>query len=142
MGASYLEHLNLTVVDIDRTIRFLRTAMPEFEVRGTGADNGGTLKRWVHLGTETSYVAIEDRGAQGPGPHEAYVHPGVNHIGFVVEDADEVAERLRSAGYREKKSVMTHPHRKRIYFLDEDGIEYEFIQYLSEKLSERNDYDL
>ncbi len=31
-----LEHANLTVRDIEGMIRFLRTAFPEFQVRGEG----------------------------------------------------------------------------------------------------------
>jgi catechol 2,3-dioxygenase-like lactoylglutathione lyase family enzyme len=136
----YLEHLNLTVVDVDRTIRFLQTAMPQLEVRGGGT--GQECKRWAHVGTAATYIAIEDRGAEGPGPHQAYVHPGLNHIGFVVDDVEEVRGRLRAAGYRSGKDEMGHPQRKRIYFYDDDGNEYEFIEYLSAEPAERNDYQL
>tara|TARA_B100000287_G_scaffold98685_1_gene90747 strand:+ start:580 stop:744 length:165 start_codon:yes stop_codon:yes gene_type:complete len=33
-----------------------------------------------------------------------------------------------------------HPHRHRYYFFDHDANEYEFVQYLSEDPSERNEY--
>ena len=140
MNAPYLEHLNITVLDVDAAIRFLKTAMPEFEIRGGGT--GEKCKRWVHIGTEDSYLAIEDRGAQEPGPHQPYIHPGMNHIGFVTDDLDAVAGRLREAGYREGMSAMEHPHRRRIYFFDDDGNEYEFVEYLSTSPSERNDYNI
>ena len=32
----FLEHLNMTSTDVDETIRFLLTAMPEFSIRGEG----------------------------------------------------------------------------------------------------------
>jgi len=35
-----------------------------------------------------------------------------------------------------------HPHRKRVYFLDNDGGEWEFVQYLSDEPGQRNDYAL
>ena len=140
MGTPYLEHLNITVLDVDKAISFLQTAMPQLKVRGGGT--GEKCRRWVHIGTEHSYLAIEDRGAQGPGPHQPYIHPGMNHIGFVVDDLDAVAERLRSSGYKEGMSAMDHPHRRRIYFFDDDGNEYEFVEYLSTEASERNDYRL
>ena len=132
----YLEHLNLTVVDVDRTIRFLQTAMPQLQVRGGGT--GEKCRRWVHVGIGATYLAIEDRGAEGPGPHEPYVHPGMNHIGFVVGNVGEVAERLTNAGYTPGIKAKEHPHRKRIYFFDDDGNEFEFIEYLSAELEERN----
>jgi catechol 2,3-dioxygenase-like lactoylglutathione lyase family enzyme len=136
----YLEHLNLTVVDVDRTIQCLQTAMPELEVRGGGT--GEKCKRWAHVGTDATYLSLEDRGAEGPGPHQPYVHPGLNHIGFVVDDVEEVRGRLCAAGYKSAKDEMGHPQRKRIYFYDDDNNEFEFIEYLSAEPAERNDYQL
>ncbi|MGK0469954.1 MAG: hypothetical protein ACJAR0_000416, partial [Candidatus Azotimanducaceae bacterium] len=34
-----------------------------------------------------------------------------------------------------------HPYRERAYFYDGCGFEWEFVQYLSEQTSERNDYE-
>lgn len=39
-----LEHANLTVRDIDATIRFLRTAFPEFHIRFDGRDPDETRR--------------------------------------------------------------------------------------------------
>ncbi len=52
-----LEHANICVHDINGMIEFLRTAFPEFKIRydGIGADG----VRWVHVGTETTYIALE-----------------------------------------------------------------------------------
>ncbi len=136
----YLEHVNLTVTDIDATLRFLQTAMPGLQVRGEG--EGEQSRRWVHVGTDRTYLALEDRGAREPGPHVPYRHPGMNHIGFVVKDVAGVAARLGAAGYGEGMRDMEHPHRKRLYFFDDDGNEFEFVEYLSERPDERNDYSL
>ena len=51
-----LEHANLTVRDIAGTIRFLQTAFPEFRVRGEGKSQDGN--RWVHIGTDETYIAL------------------------------------------------------------------------------------
>ncbi len=51
-----LEHANLIVRDVDETIRFLRTAFPEFRVRGEGKTWHGV--RWVHVGTDETYLAL------------------------------------------------------------------------------------
>ena len=64
----FLEHLNMTSTDVDETIRFILTAMPEFSIRGEGG--GEKAQRWVHIGTEDSYLCIEDRGATEKGPHQ------------------------------------------------------------------------
>ena len=135
----FLEHVNMTSTDLDETIRFLLTAMPEFSIRGEG--EGEKTRRWVHVGTEDSYLCIEDRGATEKGPHQPYVHPGLNHIGFVVNDASAIAKRLIEAGYSQGLTYLDHPHRHRYYFFDHDGNEYEFVQYLSNNPEERNKYD-
>ncbi len=135
----YLEHLNMTSTDVDESVLFLLTAMPELRIRGGG--EGEKARRWVHVGTDDSYLCIEDRGATEKGPHQPYIHPGVNHLGFVVEDAAEVARRLRNAGYREGSTYLDHPFRHRYYFFDHDDNEYEFVQYLSDNPAEMNQYD-
>ena len=83
---------------------------------------------------------MEDRGATERGPHQPYVHPGMNHMGFVVSDAAAVSERLLEAGFEGGATFTDHPHRHRYYFYDHDRNEYEFVQYLSEDASERNEY--
>ena len=135
----FLEHVNMTSTDVDETVRFLLTAFPEFRIRGGG--EGEKARRWVHVGTEDSYLCIEDRGATERGPHQPYVHPGVNHLGFVVDDGSALAKRLLEAGYPQKVAYLDHPHRHRYYFHDHDGNEYEFVEYLSEDPEERNEYE-
>ena len=49
---------------------------------------------------------------------------------------------LSAAGFRESTYPNSHPHRKRVYFYDADGNDWEFVQYFSDKPSERNDYEL
>jgi hypothetical protein len=68
--------------------------------------------------------------------------PGYNHVGFVVADADVLHERMLTAGYQEGFVPEPHPYRKRVYFIDSDGMEYEFVQYYSDDFSKRNDYEL
>ena len=134
----FLEHLNMTSTNVDETIRFLITAMPEFSIRGEGG--GEKAQRWVHVGTDDSYLCIEDRGATEKGPHQPYVHPGMNHMGFVVSDAAALAKRMNAAGYKQGATYLDNPYRHRYYFFDHDDNEYEFIQYFSDKASERNEY--
>ena len=138
MMPSRVEHANISVTDVDKAIRFFCTAMPDFQVRH---DSGPGPKRWVHLGTDASYIAIN----QMPPPAEGTFQrdrPGYNHIGFVVDGADARHDRMLAAGYHEGFVPSPHPHRKRVYFLDNDGIEYEFVQYCSGKPEERSDYSL
>jgi catechol 2,3-dioxygenase-like lactoylglutathione lyase family enzyme len=134
-----LEHANLVVRDIDATMHFIRTALPEFEVRHDATDAHG--RRWVHLGTAQSYLALYPASAE---PAEAWVpyagRPGVNHLAFEVDDAAAVRERLLAAGYRDSTIPNHHPWRRRVYFHDTEGNDWEFVQYLGDNPAERNDY--
>ena len=49
---------------------------------------------------------------------------------------------MKSAGYRDYTPPNAHPHRKRMYFYDPEGNDWEFVQYLSQDPAERNDYKL
>ena len=96
--ASYVEHANISVTDVDEAVRFFTTALPDFRVRH---DSGPGPKRWVHLGTDATYISIN----QMPDPAEGKFlrhRPGYNHVGFGIEDADVVRERMLAAGYRDR----------------------------------------
>lgn len=136
-----LEHANLCVHDIDALVRFLQTAFPEFRVRRDATDDDGT--RWAHIGTDENYLALEqaDAGAEKRGKPYAG-RPGLNHLGFEVDDVDALRDRLLAAGYEESTVPNNHPHRKRIYFYDPEGNDWEFVQYLSDDHAERHDYEL
>lgn len=139
----YLEHANITVSNIDETIKFLTTAFPDFKVRGGGeSETGGVIRKWLHIGTDETYIALESVSSKDEGSRRPYRDVGINHIGFVVKDVEVITRRLKEAGYKESISVEPHPYRKRVYLYDSDGIEYEFIEYLSDDFSERNDYSL
>lgn len=57
-----LEHANLSVRDMEAIIRFLQTAFPEFRVRGEGMSNDG--RRWAHVGTDETYIALSQAGVE------------------------------------------------------------------------------
>ncbi len=136
-----LEHANMVVRDIDIMIRFLQTAFPEFRVRGGGKGTAG--QRWVHVGTEDTYLALNEATAEPGTQRRPYSgEPGVNHLGYEVDDVDALHARLLAAGYRESTVPNAHPHRKRVYFYDPEDNDWEFVQYFSDDPAERNDYEL
>jgi len=53
-----LEHLNITVPDIDAALEFIRLAAPDFSVRRDELSERGY--RWVHVGNEHSYFALQE----------------------------------------------------------------------------------
>jgi hypothetical protein len=99
----------------------------------------GKKIRWLHIGTDSSYLALQD-GGEGNGLNWREHQVGTKHIGMVVPSVDAVIERLHTAGYIPDHWGASHPHRKSVYFIVSDNLQFEFIEYLSELATERNDY--
>ena len=136
-----LEHANLIARDIDGMIAFLQAAFPDFQVRGEGKSWNGT--RWVHLGNDETYIALNEMTAEPAEPWTPYGgKPGLNHLGYEVDDVEALRRRLVAAGYRDSTVPNSHPHRRRVYFHDAEGNDWEFVEYRSEDPRERNDYEL
>lgn len=131
-----MEHANITVNNLDESIRFFKTAFPHFEVRGGGTSNG---RKWLHLGDQNTYLALNE--TETPiHVKKNYANSGINHIGFVVDDVESIAQRLLNAGFKRDFPKQIEKFRIRDYFADGDGNEFEFVQYLSEVPEERNSY--
>jgi catechol 2,3-dioxygenase-like lactoylglutathione lyase family enzyme len=136
-----LEHANLCVRDVDETLRFVKAAFPEFEVRAEGKSLLGA--RWLHVGSDDTYLALTQATQDAPEPWVPYAgRPGTNHLGYEVSDVEGVRRRLIAAGYRDSTVPNAHPHRRRVYFRDRDDNDWEFVEYASDDPSERNDYAL
>lgn len=135
-----LEHANISVRDLDAAVAFVTTALPDFRIRKEGRNDG---RRWLHLGTDDTYIAFNEAREEPAENWEPYGgKPGVNHLGYEVDDVDAVRERLTAAGYKDSTYPNAHPHRKRVYFYDKEGNDWEFVQYFSDDPAERNDYEL
>ena len=130
-----LEHIHINVASIEATERFLQLAVPEYSPRGGGVDpNYG---KWLHIGTEANYIALTE--VKGAKPIE-----GLRHIGLVVEDIDDLVNRLQVAGIEpsDASALDEHPYRHRVYYCDGNGLDWEFVEYLSEDSALANDYSL
>ena len=132
----YLEHANITVNNLQEAIKFFQTAFPHFKIRGAGND----LREWVHLGDDFTYVAINQAIHKETKVVKNYDGVGINHIGFVVPNVEEIAANLLKNGYKRDYPKQIEQFRIRDYFADADGNQYEFVQYLSELHEERNSY--
>ena len=77
----YVEHANITVGNIDHTIKFIQTALPAFAVRHSGQ---GDSYRWCHIGTEHSYLALQEVVERSSVDRTPYRDAGINHIGFFL----------------------------------------------------------
>jgi len=142
---SYVEHANVTVSNLDRAIEFLTTALPDFAVRKRFHLDG---REWAHVGTPVSYIAVvEETQTEAPdGTRRVNMDRlGFNHVGFVVPDAAVTRDRLREAGFKggyNNGELIEAPTRTSVYYLDADGNEFEFMQYLTADIDARNSYDV
>ncbi len=125
MTHSFIEHVNVTVSDPDRTATLLSAIFGWHERwRGPARDGGWT----IHLGSDAAYVALYT-GPEGQHADARYSKgEPLNHLGIQVDDLDAVETRVKAAGLVPFNHGDYAPGR-RFYFLDPDGIEYEVVSY-------------
>ncbi|RTR40895.1 VOC family protein [Shewanella canadensis] len=137
----HLEHVNLVVEDIPKTLHFYQTAFPHWQVRGGGKGIWhGKPRDWVHFGDDYQYLAFNNDGV-GENRDLTGHQIGLAHFAFVTDNLDAIIERLDTAGYTIDKEGAEDDFRRNVYYIDPNGYEVEFVQYLSDIPSERNRYD-
>ena len=133
-----IEHINIVGKSIESSLAFYQAAFPHWRVRTEGEGNWyGKARRWVHFGDDYQYMAISDFGEGENRDLEGHT-TGLAHFGFVVNNLGALIKRLNKAGYPINKQGDDTEFRKNIYFLDADGFEVEFIEYLSDLPHQRN----
>ena len=122
-----LEHVNITVSDIERSTDFYRRIL-DLEVRWRGDSITGQPS--IHIGTDTGYLALYQTASPGGRVDDDAEALGQNHIGWLVDSATEyeaVQERLDEADLVHHE--MIYPPGRRTYFFDPDGYEIELVLY-------------
>ena len=120
----FLEHVNLTVTDLDRSIAFYCDLL-DLHVRWKGDLEDGRLG--AHVGDDRNYLALFEATNDGAAPYD-YSRPGINHFGWVVEDLDEARRRIDELGATIHLDADYEPGR-RVYTFDPDGHEIELVEY-------------
>lgn len=122
MPKGFLEHINITVSDIERSAALLRDLMGWHDRwRGPSQLGGET----IHVGGERDYIAVYTKGA--PIDRFAKGMP-LNHVGLVVDDLDAAEAVVKATGLEPFNHADYEPGR-RFYFFDWDGIEFEMVSY-------------
>ena len=125
MAHNFIEHVNITVSNPDRTADFLMRVFDwHIRWRGQAAMGGHT----IHVGNEQFYLAVYTVTLSETEPSGHRKGTPLNHIGIVVDDLDEIERRVVSEGYEPFSHDDYEPGR-RFYFFDHDGIEYEIVSY-------------
>ena len=125
MSLPRIEHVNITVVDAERTSALME-ALFGWHVRWAGtAQNGGHT---IHVGSNDDYVALHTPGGAALAPEPFTKGRPLNHIAVEVDDLGAIEARVIAAGLKPFSHADYEPGR-RFYFLDPDGIEYEVVSY-------------
>ncbi len=121
-----LEHVNVTVSGLDRSIAMLEDLFGwQLRWRGTSIYSGES----AHVGGAESYIALYQHEKQSTKPIDTYTTTGgLNHIGVVVDDLGAVEAKVKAAGFIPNNHADYEPGR-RFYFEDHDGTEWEVISY-------------
>ena len=143
MNPHRLEHLNVSLTDLDRATRALQAIVPEWSVRGSGTwdDGAGHRFEWRHVGDDFQYLALY---ATPPG--QAYQASGArvafNHLALVVDDLDAALARLRAIDVPLDHIGGSTAHRRSAYVMIEpERLQIELVAYDSAVPSERNVYE-
>lgn len=122
MPTGHLEHVNITVSDIERSAALLeRLCGWHIRWRGPSLMGGET----IHVGSEAAYIAVYTRG---PLSQPFAKGAPLNHVGLVVDDLDAAEAAVKAAGLKPFNHGDYEPGR-RFYFFDWDGIEFEMVSY-------------
>jgi catechol 2,3-dioxygenase-like lactoylglutathione lyase family enzyme len=123
-----LEHLNFTVAD-PLAFAELLCRLFDWKIRwqGSAIHDGRT----VHVGSAESYVAIYGGrpGVKLIEMNDRYsTRSGLNHIGVVVDDLDQVEALVKAEGFTPHSHANYEPG-KRFYFAGPEGVEIEVVSY-------------
>ncbi|MEP6017373.1 MAG: VOC family protein [Paracoccaceae bacterium] len=121
-----LEHTNFTVKDPDATAKWMCDLF-DWHIRWSG--DGMTTGRTVHVGTDTHYLALFSYGDTQKSREETYRFTGgLNHIALVTDDIKAMETKVRELGFEPHNHGDYEPG-LRFYFKDNDGVEFEIVQY-------------
>jgi hypothetical protein len=143
MNPNRLEHLNVTLTDLDRATRALQAILPHWSVRGTGTwdDGAGHTCAWRHVGDDFQYLALYQT-PPGRTLHASGARSAFNHLGLVVDDIDAALARLREIDIPLDHIGGSTAHRRSAYVVIEpEGLQIELVAYDSAVPGERNVYE-
>lgn len=125
MAQAFIEHVNITVGDPERTSAMLQTLFGWKERwRGPSLLGGWT----IHVGSDSHYLAVYTEPDSDGSAKAHQKGAPLNHVGIQVDDLDGVEGRVIDYGLIPFSHGDYEPGR-RFYFFDENGIEFEIVSY-------------
>ena len=131
MAGAGVDHFDLVVSDLDRSLGFYRGLLGPIGFTQMSEIVGERGERVVYLGG-TGGVHFSLRQAQTSGEHDRY-RVGIHHVAFQAPSREAVDERLQWAsaqGVEIENSPKDYDYRPGYYagfFYDPDGIKLEIV---------------
>ncbi|GAK55452.1 glyoxalase/bleomycin resistance protein/dioxygenase [Candidatus Vecturithrix granuli] len=141
-----LDHVQLVTSNIEETKEFFTqvlgfTVENEDDLQGAWLaklvnreDAHARVAQLVHPNSRTHLHVVEYITPRSePSPNISREHAmGFRHIGFEVDNIDEMVETLKKRGVEFRSPVQEYPKwaKKAVYFLGPDGILLELYEYL------------
>lgn len=122
MTQGRIEHVNLTVTDVDRSAALFERLLGWRQRWRGEAMNGGET---IHVGEDSTYLALYSDRVDHAGQEKG--RP-LNHVGLLVDDLAAAERTVRDHGLVPFGHGDYAPGR-RFYFFDWDGIEFEVVSY-------------
>ena len=136
-----LDHVSLTVSDVDRSVEFYGKAFGFRRTRRSNADGPAldTILGYSSAKIEIAWVALGSLNVefiqyvQPHGEHRPVLHTkdvGTPHLAFRVQDIRGECQRLLGLGARFKSEPVGVPGgtHMSVYGVDPDGITFELVQ--------------
>lgn len=117
-----IDHLNRYVSDVDKFILFYKDAL-DYKLIDSGIKLNG--KKYAILKGDKHELFISEReGFQVEEEHN------FRHIGYSVENVDELLDTLKIKGYVNKEEkIIVKEFSRQFYIKDPDGFEIDLIQW-------------
>lgn len=124
MSQGSIEHVNLTVSNLDRSIALFEDLMGwHLRIRADHNVRG----EFAHVGSGDSYLALWSDGGDYSGQQKG--RP-LNHVGLQVADLAAAEAVVERHGLKTFSHGKYEPGPHSFYFFDWDGIEFEVVSYV------------
>jgi glyoxylase I family protein len=130
-----IDHLDLVVTDLERSLAFYRDLLEPLGYVRTSEIEGERGERVVYIGRHGGMGSVSLRAARSDAhevPYDRY-GIGLHHLAFAAESRDQVDERaawLRRAGATIESGPEEYgytPGYYALFFYDPDGIKLEIV---------------
>lgn len=116
-----IDHFNRYVSDVDKFIKFYRDVLGYILIDKGKKGNGMNYAIFKGINHELFISEKENFAA---------VDENFRHIGYLIDNVDELINEYKSKGYVEQEhQVIVKKHTRQFYIKDPDGFEIDLIQW-------------